>query len=44
MRTQNLVQLIIITCLTLFDPEDKVAVILQNVSNCLPDNMAEYLI
>jgi len=28
----------------LFDPEDKDIMIIQNVSNCLPDNMAGYLL
>ena len=28
----------------MFDPEDKVITIIQNVGNCLPDNMAGYLL
>lgn len=28
----------------LFDPEDKGIMIIQDVGNCLPDNMAGYLI
>ena len=43
-RTSNLTQPITITCLTLFDPEDKGIMIIQNVSNCLPDIMAGYSI